>query len=56
MVFVLTNQDLIMPDQAAISPVTEAGRADTATPASALSPSKLAAVVEARYILELRRR
>jgi len=54
MIFVLTNQDLIMPDHAPISSATKPDRPKT--PTAALSPSQLAAVVEARYILDLRRR
>jgi hypothetical protein len=54
MVVVLANQDLIMPDLAPISSAPPAGSSVTPTPL--LTPSKLAAVVEARYILDLRRR
>jgi hypothetical protein len=54
MIFVLANQDLIMPDRAPISSAPKVDRPQT--PTAALSPSQLAAVVEARYILDLRRR
>jgi hypothetical protein len=54
MVVVLANQDLIMPDQAPAPPAPNANK--TAAPAVALSPSRLAAVVEAKYILDVRRR
>jgi hypothetical protein len=54
MIFVLANQDLIMPDRA---PISSAPNVDAPqTPTAALSPSLLAAVVEARYILDLRGR
>ncbi len=54
MVVILANQDLIMPDHAPTSPAPPADKtADTATP---LSPSLLTAVVQARYILDVRRR
>jgi hypothetical protein len=54
MVVVLANQELIMPDPAPTSSAPPAGC--LATPTPPLTPSKLAAVVEARYILDLRRR
>jgi hypothetical protein len=55
MVVVLANQDRIMPDQTPSSPVPNEGKA-AAAPTAALTPSRLAAVVEARYILDVRRR
>jgi hypothetical protein len=54
MVIVLANQDPIMPDHAPSSPVPNADKTDA--PAAPLSPSRLAAVVEAKYILDVRRR
>ena len=43
-----------MPDQAAASPAPKSDKA--VAPTSALRPSQLAAVVEARYILDVRSR
>jgi hypothetical protein len=51
MIIILANQDPTMPDHAATSPEPPALK--TPTP---LTPSRLAAVVEARYILDVRRR
>jgi hypothetical protein len=54
MVVILANQDLTMPDRAPTSSAPPTG--NSATPTLPLTPSKLAAVVEARYILDLSRR
>jgi len=54
MVVVQANQDLIMPDRTPTSPAPPADK--TAAPTISLSPSRLAAVVEAKYILDVRRR
>jgi hypothetical protein len=54
MVVILANQDPIMPDHAPTSPAPAADK--TAAPAIVLSPSLLAAVVQARYILDVSRR
>jgi hypothetical protein len=53
MVVILANQDLLMSDDAT-TPRTPDDKA--AAPATPLNPSLLAAVVQARYILDLSRR
>jgi hypothetical protein len=58
MILVLANKDSIMPDRAPDPPTPPetAPPAKTATPTATLTPSRLAAVVQAKYILDVRRR
>jgi hypothetical protein len=58
MVVVLANKEPIMPDRAPHPPIPAetAAPPKTAGPTPVLSPSRLAAVVQAKYILDVSRR